>query len=446
MENQVNVGDQNTQQVGQNRINDPPVSSIPEKPKINYWMISTVVLIAVLLVVVAGFLYFLNTKRETGTSQTLPQSQPSLEPSTTSLPAGFVTTRSNQIRIGGLKLTHPDDWIPIFAAPNEDKNVIFFAKTEQEAQALASCASTRSCSNYSLKLEGFANYAVGQNSTIEDFIKQFKPDIRLDSLQKTTVGGRDAWLGYTDSQKTRHQFVGVTSTAQLKSFMAITASTTDVASGMLEEYIAKLPTIKVSEYKSVNPNQLTVKKGFIIEITSSLNTQDSSLVGFILDSLLAPKNSMTNYRYFLYTESTKSSGSSIGQPNYPKDNYLNSKYFLLTDNDQLNDGVYGTTQVQIKLSTPSIKNLGLYLADPKYCQQDSDCQYRSNFCTIGAFNSYHQFITPWGCGPGDFENLGNSLELSTSLGCQKDVEVKYDSLKCVNNSCQTVNAKAVCKQ
>lgn len=50
MENQVNLGDQNTEQVGQ----------IPEKPKTNYWMISSVVL-AVGLVLVSG-LYFLNLK------------------------------------------------------------------------------------------------------------------------------------------------------------------------------------------------------------------------------------------------------------------------------------------------------------------------------------------------------------------------------------------------
>ncbi|MBM3209022.1 hypothetical protein FJZ40_01905 [Candidatus Shapirobacteria bacterium] len=443
MENQINVGDQNTQQIGQNPVNQPPVPSVPKKQRLNYWMISTIILFAVLLV--GSAFYFLNTRKETNPSQDLPQSQPSIEPSATTLPTGSVTTKPNQIRIGRLQLTYPDSWIPIFATPNNDKNVIFFAKTEQEAQTLASCASAGSCGNYSLKLEDFANYAVWQNSTIEDFIKQVRSDIQLSSLQKTTIGGREAWLGYTDSQKTRYQAVIVTSSAQPKSFVAITASTANTASGMLEEYIVKLPTVKVSEYKSVKPNELTVKKGFVVEMTSSLNAQDSSLVNFILDSLLAPKNSTTNYSYFLYTESIKSSGSSIGGPNYPKDNYLNSKYFLLTDNNQLSDGVYGTNQVQIKLSTSSTKNLGLFLADPKYCQQDTDCQYRANFCTIGAFNPYHQFATPWGCGPGDFEGLGNSEELHTSLGCQTDVEVKYDSLKCVSNSCQAVNAKAVCK-
>ena len=271
-------------------------------------------------------------------------------------------------------------------------------------------------------------------------------DIQLGSLKKTTIGGREAWLGYTDSQKTKHQAVIVTSTSQSRSFVAITASTTDASSEMIGEYVAKLSTIKVSEYKSVKPSELATKKGFIIDLTSTLNIQDSELVNFVLDSLLATTNSTKNYSYLLYTESTISTGSNIGGPSYPKNNYLNSKYYLLTDNDQLVDGTYGTSQVQIKLSTSPTINLGLYLADTKYCQQDSDCQYRANFCTIGAFNPYHQFTTPWGCGPGDFEGLGDSEEILTRLGCKTDFEVKYDSLKCINNSCQIVNAKAVCKQ
>lgn len=42
MENQINVSDQNTQQIGQNMSNQSV--QIPEKPKINYWMISTIIL------------------------------------------------------------------------------------------------------------------------------------------------------------------------------------------------------------------------------------------------------------------------------------------------------------------------------------------------------------------------------------------------------------------
>lgn len=48
MENQINVGDQNTQQIGQNPISQPP--QVPEKQKINYWMISTLILATVLVI------------------------------------------------------------------------------------------------------------------------------------------------------------------------------------------------------------------------------------------------------------------------------------------------------------------------------------------------------------------------------------------------------------
>lgn len=47
MENQINVGDQNTQQIGQNPVVQPV--QIPENPKVNYWMISIIALLFLLL-------------------------------------------------------------------------------------------------------------------------------------------------------------------------------------------------------------------------------------------------------------------------------------------------------------------------------------------------------------------------------------------------------------
>jgi len=65
MENQTNVGDQNTQQYGQNTINQP--SQIPEKPKINYWIILAVLLFIVL--VAGGSLFVLNSKNKISSQQ-----------------------------------------------------------------------------------------------------------------------------------------------------------------------------------------------------------------------------------------------------------------------------------------------------------------------------------------------------------------------------------------
>lgn len=47
MENQINVGDQNTQQIRQNPVNQP--LPILERPKVNYWMILAIILLIVLI-------------------------------------------------------------------------------------------------------------------------------------------------------------------------------------------------------------------------------------------------------------------------------------------------------------------------------------------------------------------------------------------------------------
>lgn len=82
MENQVSGNDQNTQQIGQNPINQSPINPVPEKPKVNYWIIATILLFVVL--VMAGFFYFnfgeieekLIFKKSTSPySDTIPKSQ-----------------------------------------------------------------------------------------------------------------------------------------------------------------------------------------------------------------------------------------------------------------------------------------------------------------------------------------------------------------------------------
>lgn len=47
MENQINVGDKNSQQIGQNPISQP--AQMPKIPKTNYWMISTLILVFLLI-------------------------------------------------------------------------------------------------------------------------------------------------------------------------------------------------------------------------------------------------------------------------------------------------------------------------------------------------------------------------------------------------------------
>jgi hypothetical protein len=428
-------------------LSTPPIPIIPEKPKPNYWKISTLIL--ALAMIAGGIFYSLNAKKLPPSSSPKPSVDLTLvQPSTEPIPTDSKTINSKHIVLGGIIMNYPDEWTAIFAAPEEGKRYLYFAKDEQEAQALSGCAAT-DCTGYSLRLEDISDYSVWENTTMEDFIKQVKKDIPFDSLQKTAIAGRDAWLGYTDEKKTKHEAIIDTSSALSKSLTVVTTSTTNPDGGLLEKYVSLSPSmIKIKENKSLNPQEITPQKGYAIELKSSLPTNDFWVLTFALQSLLAPENNTKNYQYSLYVEAGVNSQNGPSGPAYPGGNLLNAKYYLLTDNDQLKDGTYGTSQVQIKLSTPATANMGQFLADPKYCRQDSDCDYRSNFCTIGAFNPYHQFVTPWGCGPADLEGLGNTMELQERLGCGDgiDVEAKYDSLQCVNNSCQMVNAKPVCKQ
>lgn len=72
MENQTNVGNQKIQQIEQNPVSQPV--QIPEKPKVNYWMISTIILL-VLLLGLGGFL-LVNRDRTASNSSTNNQETP----------------------------------------------------------------------------------------------------------------------------------------------------------------------------------------------------------------------------------------------------------------------------------------------------------------------------------------------------------------------------------
>lgn len=71
MQNQINMADQNTQQVGQNPVNQPVIE--PEKPKINYWMVITI-LMFLLLVIVSLYALNLNKKFTSKNDQVISES------------------------------------------------------------------------------------------------------------------------------------------------------------------------------------------------------------------------------------------------------------------------------------------------------------------------------------------------------------------------------------
>ncbi len=74
MKNQINVGDQNTQQIGQNPIKLS--TQIQEKPKFNYWMVSTIILTVLLLGVLGWYVFSLVYQTNQAGSSILPIQPP----------------------------------------------------------------------------------------------------------------------------------------------------------------------------------------------------------------------------------------------------------------------------------------------------------------------------------------------------------------------------------
>jgi hypothetical protein len=74
MENQINGGDQNAQQIGQNPISQS--TQIPEKPKFNYWMVSTLILTVLLLGVLGWYIFSVIYQTSQAGSSILPIQPP----------------------------------------------------------------------------------------------------------------------------------------------------------------------------------------------------------------------------------------------------------------------------------------------------------------------------------------------------------------------------------
>lgn len=92
MENQINVGDQNTQQIGKNPVNQP--AQIPEKPRVNYLMIGLVVLVCFVIFGLGGYYLGIQTQKdktlEGGNTSPTPMASPT---ETTVIPTNAPTTQ-----------------------------------------------------------------------------------------------------------------------------------------------------------------------------------------------------------------------------------------------------------------------------------------------------------------------------------------------------------------
>lgn len=80
MENQINTVEQNAPQVGQNPVSQPV--ALPEKPKVNYWMVSTIALLAILIAVGVYTFNLSNRVSQLESSVQTPTESPTAMPST----------------------------------------------------------------------------------------------------------------------------------------------------------------------------------------------------------------------------------------------------------------------------------------------------------------------------------------------------------------------------
>lgn len=110
MENQINEGSQNTQPIGQSPVSQPVF--MPDKPKVNYWMISTVVLILLAVGFTGG--YFFKSKSGKGQSY-VPQptpnnysdTQPTAKPTITEQPSTTSNWKTYTLKTIGLEFKLP---------------------------------------------------------------------------------------------------------------------------------------------------------------------------------------------------------------------------------------------------------------------------------------------------------------------------------------------------
>src|SRR3989344_46942 len=91
MENQINMGSLNTQQIGQNPINQP--TTVSEKHGVNYWKISTVVFAILLLVTI--FFYFIKIRNQQETN--IIDQKSSSTPTSVLLPSPTINQKENWI-------------------------------------------------------------------------------------------------------------------------------------------------------------------------------------------------------------------------------------------------------------------------------------------------------------------------------------------------------------
>lgn len=126
-----------------------------------------------------------------------------------------------------------------------------------------------------------------------------------------------------------------------------------------------------------------------------------------------------------------------------------SYYILINEENELKDE-YENESIIVRTSKID-ESLIPYIKNPDYCEKDTDCVIRTDFCAYGAYNYYHAFHDVWGC-PDLYENeFGCALPepseecyfgYDEKLECFREIE--YTGTKCLNNLCVAKNRTVNC--
>ncbi|MBP7774799.1 hypothetical protein KA078_03340 [Candidatus Woesebacteria bacterium] len=123
--------------------------------------------------------------------------------------------------------------------------------------------------------------------------------------------------------------------------------------------------------------------------------------------------------------------------------------FAPTDATSLNSP-HDTFIIQVISENPELEP---YLSNPNYCQKDTDCVGEGYFCSVGAYNGYHEWA-PFGCGyvTGVQGYSSEELKAATSkcpvseFSGEPSFSADFSTAKCLNNSCQAQDIKITCEK
>ena len=186
MENQINMGDQNTQQIGQNSVSQQVVT--PEKPKINYFAISGVILFCL---VVFGFGGYYLGKQSFSTKTNGVQNQPTPSPVVAQVnsTSDWKTYTFQPIQ---LSLKVPSEFIVHTEEPNPGNDFTAYIQNYPFNAPIPS-------------ENAYQLYIIWQKTpTItQSGFQQLKDDLDTNSIEDTTIAGYPTIKGQVKGERNR---------------------------------------------------------------------------------------------------------------------------------------------------------------------------------------------------------------------------------------------------